>query len=369
MKFLLLSLLFFSFLQANDKNRQYASSQECSACHNNIYAEYTGSMHANSTPQKDPIHGAVWDQHPQNLKQNRYGCGKCHTPAADNVQDMKTKGKKAPPMMSNESHQTGISCAYCHRIKSIELHKKHNTNIMSDDEKNYFGTLENKIDSPFHGIIKESNEHMANGNVCIGCHSHKKNKHGLNVCSTNIDNELNGANCVSCHMPQVQGSVSNMNETKKHAFHGFSGSHFHSDMLTQYVDISMLREINDFVINIDNRTSHALLLHPLRTAVLKVSVTRDGKTTKLKDEIFVRVIGHNGKPAMPWTASTTLKNTMIQANEKRAVKYDFKISKGDRVDIVLGWYLVNPKAIKSLKLENEKVATDFIEFKKESFTF
>ena len=104
-------------------------------------------------------------------------------------------------------------------------------------------------------------------------------------------------------------------------------------------------------------------------AVLKVNVTRDGKTTKLKDEVFVRVIGHNGKPAMPWVASVTLKNTMIQANEKRSVKYDFKIQKGDRVDVVLGWYLVNPKALKALKLENEKVATEFNEFKKESFTF
>lgn len=38
----------------------------------------------------------------------------------------------------------------------------------------------------------------------------------------------------------------------------------------------------------------------------------------------IRVIGHEGKPAMPWKASTTLEDTMIQANEKRVVKYDFK---------------------------------------------
>ncbi|RLA74688.1 MAG: hypothetical protein DRG78_21135, partial [Epsilonproteobacteria bacterium] len=146
-------------------------------------------------------------------------------------------------------------------------------------------------------------------------------------------------------------------------------AHFHSDMMTKHVDISILREINDFIINIDNRTSHALLLHPLRTAVLKVNVLRGTKTLKLKDEVFVRVIGHNGKPAMPWAASVTLKNTMIQANEKRSVEYKFKLQKGDRVDVVLGWYLVNPQALKPLKLENEKVATDFTEFKKMSFTF
>jgi hypothetical protein len=249
------------------------------------------------------------------------------------------------------------------------LHKQSNTNIISKSEKEYFGTMKEHIDSPYHAIVTQGNAHMQNGNVCIGCHSHKMNKSGLNICSTNIDNRMDGANCVSCHMPKVEGSVSAFKDTKVHAFHGFAGSHFHSDMLTKYVDLSILREVNSFVINIDNQTSHALLLHPLRLAVLKVSVTREGKTTKLKDEFFVRVIGKDGKPAMPWVANTTLKDTMIQANEKRSVRYDFKILKGDKVDAVLGWYLVNPKAIKPLDLQNEKVATEFNVFKTESFNY
>jgi len=369
MKIFALFLLLCSFLNANDMAHNFAPSEDCQACHTKIYEEFTGSMHANSTPQKDPIHGSVWKNHPQNIKLERYGCGKCHTPGANNIQDMKQQGKKALPMMDNPTHQAGISCAYCHRIQSIELHKVHNTNIISKTEKKYFGRLKDNIDSPYHDVAKEDNEHMANGNVCIGCHSHKMNKHGLNVCSTNIDNELDGANCVSCHMPKVEGSVSDMKERKEHAFHGFPGAHFHSGMLTQHVDISLLREINDFIINIDNRTSHALLLHPLRTAVLKVAITREGKTTKLKDEIFVRVIGHEGKPAMPWVASVTLKDTMIQANEKRSVKYDFKLLKGDKVDVILGWYLVNPQALKSLDLDKDKASTTFTEFKKERFTF
>lgn len=369
MKYLIFLLLTTSFLLSNDKAHTFASSEECKNCHTNIYDEYYTSMHGNSSPQKDPIHAAVWNKHPQNTKQNRYACGKCHTPAADNLDDMKTAGKTAPPMMDNPTHQEGISCAYCHRIKSIELHKKHNTNIITNTEKNYFGNLQEGIESPYHGIVADGNEHMKNGNVCIGCHSHKMNKHSLNVCSTNIDNEMDGANCVSCHMPKVKGSVSTLNETKQHSFHGFAGSHFHSDMLTQYVDISLLRQIDNFIVNIDNRTSHALLLHPLRTAVLKVSVTRDNAVLQLPNEIFVRVIGHNGKPAMPWSASTTLKDTMIKANEKRKVKYDFKLQKGDRIDVTLGWFLVNPKALKTLNLEKEDIATKFIEFKKTNFSF
>jgi len=369
MHLLLPIFLLFASLSANDMTHKFASNKECMACHPQIYQEFTGSMHANSTPQKDPIHNAVWDKHPQKNKKEQYACGKCHTPAADNLNNMITVGKKALPLAENKSHQEGISCAYCHRIKSIELHAKSNTNIISKEEKKYYGTLKEHIKSPFHGIMTEGNEHMQNGNVCIGCHSHKMNKYKLNVCSTNLDNTMDGANCVSCHMPKVDGSVSLLNETKKHTFHGFAGSHSNSQMLEKYVDLSVLREINDFVVNVDNRTSHALLLHPLRVAVLKVSVTRDAKTTKLKNETFVRVIGHEGKPAMPWAATTTLKDTMLQANEKRSVKYDFKLKKGDRVDVVLGWYLVNPKALKSLKLENDKVATKFTEFKKQSFQF
>ncbi|NPA60361.1 MAG: hypothetical protein GXO30_07890 [Epsilonproteobacteria bacterium] len=369
MKLLSLLTLLVVSLFANDAVHQFASSKDCKACHTKIYDEFYGSMHANSTPQKDPIHKVVWAKHPQNKKQQRYGCGKCHTPTANNLDKMLTKGAKALPDAKNETHQAGISCAYCHRIKSIEHHQKSNTNIMTHTQRNYFGTLKEKMESPYHGIVSKGNEHMQNGNVCIGCHSHKMNKHKLNVCSTNVDNEMDKANCVSCHMPKVDGSVSKFNKTTKHAFHGFAGAHFHSDMLQKYVDISILREINDFKINIDNRSSHALLLHPLRVAVLKVSIKRGTKTIKLKNKVFVRVIGHNKKPTMPWKATTTVKNTMIKANEKRVVTYNFKLQKGDRVDAVLGWFLVNPKAIKKLNLSDEKVATEFHKFKTQSFTF
>ena len=365
----LLSISFALSLFANDGVHKFAPSSECKQCHSNIYDEYYNSMHANATPQQDPIHKAIWDKHPLKNKAQRYSCGKCHTPTANNLDKMLTKGQKVLPSAENKTHQEAISCAYCHRIKDIELHKKTNINIISKDEKNYFGTLKNHIESPYHKIMTNGNKHMKNGNVCIGCHSHKMNKHKLNVCSTNIANEMDGANCVSCHMPQVNGSVSNLHKTKKHSFHGFAGSHFHSDMLRKYVNISILRQIDNFIVNVDNETSHALLLHPLRVAILKVSITRGNATTKMKPKVFVRVLGKNKKPAMPWVADKVIKNTMIKANEKRSIKYNFKLQKGDRVDVVLGWYLVNPKAVKKLKLEDKEVATKFQVFKKQSFEF
>ena len=373
MKPLLFILFFcsnlFSAAYANNIVSEYAPSKECKTCHSQIYDEFYSSMHANSTPQKDPIHASVWNRHPKNLKLNQYACGKCHTPAANNLDKMLTKGQKALPSADNATHQEGISCAYCHRIESIKLASKSNINVMSEVPKKYFGTTNSQVPSPFHDTLKTDNSAMKNGNVCVGCHSHKKNKHGLNVCSTNINNEMDGANCVSCHMPKVTGKPSALSQTKAHSFHGFPGAHQNLDMLTKYVDISLLREINNFKVNIDNQSSHALLLHPLRVAVLKVKVIRGDKEIALPEQYFKRVIGVNGKPAMPWLAKKEVANTMIQANEKRVVNYDFSLQKRDEVEVVLGWYLVNPKAVAKLNLSDEKVATQFMMFKQQSFPF
>jgi len=369
MKYLLLSLFFVFNLFANDKAHTFAPSEDCKTCHPLIYDEFKTSMHANSLPQNDAILNAVWAKHPKHLKAERFECGKCHTPAADNLDAMLSSDQKALPDANNPTHQEGISCAYCHRIQSIEHHKMSNTNIMTNTPKNYFGTLKEHMESPYHGIVSEGNEHMQNGNVCIGCHSHRMNNHNLNVCSTNIDNQMDGANCVSCHMQKVAGSVSNLHERSEHTFHGFAGSHSNSDMLSKYVDITFEAQAKGFSIDINNTTSHALLLHPLRMAVLKVTVTRDAKQTQLKDEVFVRVIGKDGKPAMPWIADTTLKDTMIQGSEKRRVTYDFVLQKGDKIDATLGWFLVNPQAIETLNLKDDAVANKFHVFKEMHFMF
>ncbi|MCK9473215.1 multiheme c-type cytochrome [Sulfurimonas sp.] len=369
MKKLSLFLSIIVAVFANDAVHEFAPSKDCQKCHAQIYDEFYGSLHANATPDKDAIHKAVWDKQVAMTKSEQYSCGKCHTPTADNLDKMLLPTQKAMFDANNSTHQEAISCAYCHRIEGIEKHKQSNTNIISKEKKSYYGSTRSSLNSPYHKIITDENINFKNGNVCIGCHSHNLNKAGLNLCSTNVNDEMSQANCVSCHMPKVEGSFSSIIETKTHSFHGFAGAHYHSDMLKEYVNISILRNIDHFIINIDNRTSHALLLHPMRMAVLKINVIREGKTIKLEDEVFIRVIGKDGKPSMPWVADTTLKDTMIGANEKREVKREFKLQKEDKVNVVLGWFLVNPKVLETLGLEKEKVAKEFKVFKKQSFNF
>ncbi len=348
-------------------NQTFEPSRTCKECHPKIYEEFQSSQHRNASIFKDEIHAAVWKKHPKNLKMQSYGCARCHTPAAKNLEALVAEHNGVVPDANDTTQAEGVSCAYCHRIEGIEHGEKLNKNIIARAPKAYFGTRREHIKSPFHKILTNS-EHFNNGNVCIGCHSHKKNKFGMNVCSTNIKNELDGANCVSCHMPKVEGSVSTLRETKRHTFHGFPGTHTHLDMLRRYVDIELLRGIDAFDIAVNNKSSHALSLHPMRVMQLRLKVTRGEKTRSFEPVDFLRAIGADGKPTPPWLAKEIVKDTSVKANEKRVVHYPYKLRKGDRVEVTIGYYLVNPKMVEKLDLQKSEIARSFRIFKTETFT-
>ncbi len=347
-------------------NQTFESSETCKACHPTIYDEFKSTQHAKSSIFDDEIHAEVWKKHPKNTKLESYACAKCHTPAASNLDALVTKHNGVVPDANNSTQREGISCAYCHRIESIKHDWMMNVNVVSKEERSYFGSLKEHIDSPFHKI-KTDSAHFNGGNVCIGCHSHKKNKYDMNVCSTNVKHELDGTNCVSCHMPKVKGSVSNMNETKEHTFHGFPGTHSHQDMLGKYVGIALKESAGKFDIVIENKSTHALSLHPMRVMQLRVTVTREEKTVALENKEFAKVIGANGRPTPPWLAKEVVENTAIQGHEKRVVSYNYTLKQGDKVEATIGYYLVNKKMLKSLNLENSEVATKFHLFKTEKF--
>ncbi|MEA2047331.1 MAG: multiheme c-type cytochrome [Campylobacterota bacterium] len=344
----------------------FEPSQTCKSCHPTIYEEFESTQHAKASIFDDEIHAAVWKKHPKNTKMSSYACAKCHTPSASNYDALMKKHNGVVPDANDTTQREGISCAYCHRIESIEQGHMSNTNIIAKEGKVYFGSLKSHIASPFHKI-KTDSKHFNSGNVCVGCHSHKKNKYDINVCSTNIDNELDGSNCVSCHMPKIKGSVSTMNKTKEHTFHGFPGTHAHQDMLTQYVDIILKRHKRTFDITIDNKSSHALALHPMRVMQLRVKIMRKSKVIDLAVKNFARVIGAEGKGTPPWLANEVVQDTAVKANEKRVVTFNEVLEKGDVLEVTIGYFLVNPKMLKSLDLEKSQIATKFHHFKTEEF--
>ncbi len=358
---LLLSLLSIQ-LTANQLNT-------CKGCHPTIYNEFQQSFHKKSTVKEDKVHKAIWDKHPAKAK-NNYKCAKCHAPGE----------KKA------QTHQ-GITCLSCHTITAIEKHPKSNTNIYESKPKTLYSAekgmedkkVEYKEKSSWLGLIKETtgspyhdidyrNRDFYTGKICMGCHSHKQNGKGFNVCTTDISSaKSRESNCITCHMPQVEGTSTTIRQSKTHAFHGFAGARNGAMLLSKYIKMSYKKSTNGFEVTIHNQAPHNLLTHPLRVVQLKTTLLRDGKREDLKIHTFIKTIGTAGKPSMPWLATEVVKDNMIKGNEQRVIKFNKALKSGDEIELTLGYYIVNPKAVTKLNLEDEKELSKFKTLKNTNF--
>ena len=354
-----LFLLLFTYILAND-------GATCKRCHPIIDSEFQHSFHKKSSIYEDTVHKAVWDKHPAKQKGN-YTCAKCHTPD------------------KTDTH-AGITCISCHQIKAIKEHPKSNENVYESKAKTFYsaqkgretekvvfkeegtwlGINKTTTGSPYHSIDYTHQDYYT-GNVCMGCHSHKENGHGFSVCQTDKGKEASKENCITCHMPKVQGSATTIRQSKTHAFHGFSGARNAPEMLTKYVDISYKKTENGFDVRITNNAPHHLLTHPLRVVALKTTLTHNGKQTALKTHTFVKILGHKGKPAMPWIADEIFKDNMLKGNETRVIHFDTALHSDDTLDVRLGFHIVNPKAAPKLGLDKDKTLTKFTLLKHQYF--
>lgn len=99
---------------------QHVDAASCKQCHEEIYQQWSGSMHANSSALKDPIHGAfyknvVGDPTQEDVKagNGKYPvCLKCHAPVAAMEGSTKLDAKPA--------YAQGIGCTTCHSFSAFK---------------------------------------------------------------------------------------------------------------------------------------------------------------------------------------------------------------------------------------------------------
>ncbi|MDA8434057.1 MAG: multiheme c-type cytochrome [Nitrospiraceae bacterium] len=369
------ALIFLAAAAASGSAHQFpagaeklAKSEECSGCHAAIYTEWTASMHANSSPFKDNAHNAVRLKFAASLKQMgktpSYHCANCHTPMADNIADLMSG--KAQPDSDNWTHTEGTGCSFCHRIESIVPGKEFNQYVLNKDGSFYSSNPSGKAP---HKTAKSAL--FSSGEVCMGCHSHMRNSKGAPIC---VMDEEGASNCLTCHMPEAEGSPAAGSEKKTHFSHALPGGH-DIDMLRKAVSLDMSVDTSakplKVAVTLKNISAHTFpSTMPMRLAFLKLTaedssgrvVWTNIKESPMEDmqSVLVKMFkAGEEKGVAPWKAEAVAMDTRLKKGEERKLSYTVPSDNIKTVSVSLIYRLFAPPAMKMMGIpadgKNDKV--------------
>jgi len=363
MKFFLSILLLFA-ISANAEVK-YPSSDSCNECHENIYREHRASMHHNSSLFKDEVHAKVKNA----VSKDKYKCAICHMPATKNLRAVMSGEKQPDPKSYRQTD--GVSCFFCHQISKIydsKAHKINFSNYRGEKKPTVFGNLEKPYESNEHN--SESNKIYKNSEVCMGCHSHKQNAKGFEVCNTKNQYDKT-SDCIGCHMPSTSGTIEKEDKGIRDHYvsHQFLGVHS-AEMVKKAVKLELLYENRWLKLTISNKMGHSIITHPMRLKFAKTVITRDKKIiwsnfkdSPLEDKqaSFIIVFKDaQGNTVMPHKAIDYKLNRNLKASSSKVIKYSVpKLQKGDEVKTTWISYIINPKIAKKLDITTKDIVKPY----------
>ncbi len=355
----------------DDDSIHHVSAKVCQTCHKETYKQWKGSMHANSTALKDPIHGAFYrkvigdpTKEGVKMKNGKFPvCLQCHAPNA--AKDKVTK------LDSKPAYSEGVNCIACHTLKKFKGTKgkdgklklglnayeyadkiqgtgrnsSHKLSALTaeGDAFGFAGGDEEQKPNPHKGgpvtmdgkeisaLPMESNpKQLRTSDACMGCHDKRNNSHGTPLCATGDEYAQSTAqvDCLSCHMP-----VSN-----DRADHSMGGGH-NMGMLQRsvvfYMDSKKSGDTIKSTVTMENKQPHNMPTGaPFRNMHLKVTAYdasgqvvwenakgHPGKTDK-QAYLKLTLVDADGKPTGPPTAKGVGSDNRLKPFEKRELNYD-----------------------------------------------
>jgi hypothetical protein len=334
------------------ENAHHISAEACRECHQEIYAQWQGSMHANSTALKDPIHAAfyrseVGDPLAEGEKHKASGqypmCLKCHAPNA--ARDGKTKLDALP------AYSEGVNCLTCHMMKSYKgvLPKEEGGKMKLGIDAYEMGDIlqgpsgkvfsQTAIPTPppgvdvatpsFHPFPMESNTALLRtADACLGCHERRNNPKGVPLCNTGEEfRQAGNFNCQQCHMPVNNGF----------ADHSMGGGHDQAMIERGVIMTLRANKEGEQVraeIELKNMLPHKMPTGaPFRNLFLKVTaynqagqpVWHNSVQHPIQDDpqaaFMLRVLDDEEKPAPPPQATKLGKDSRLAPGETRQLSY------------------------------------------------
>jgi len=362
MRFLLIFLSLFLFVNAQDK---YFDNHACSECHEKIYQEYQSSAHSKGY-FNDELHREIANK----VSTKKYECAICHMPMADNLKDL-VEGK-ARPDKNNKTHTDAISCYFCHTIAYVKKSHKYNINTKSKQAENFkptlYGRLDNPDDSDKHSSVKNP---IYGQKVCMGCHSHKLNDNNVTIFRAMSDKQ-DSNKCIECHMPEVAGGAEKMDKKSRghHASHKFLGIH-DKKFRTTGLDINITYSSDTITVKLTNKMAHPLIIQPSRVKYLELKVLRDGKEIwknykkepKEDKEVFFeyRFKDKDGKKIVIPADAYSADKTNLDAYRSKEITYkDIELKKGDTIKATMYVRFAKKDCQKVVDLKDDKFKKVYI---------
>jgi nitrate/TMAO reductase-like tetraheme cytochrome c subunit len=340
------------------------SARTCAVCHQQIYDQWRGSMHANSTALKDPIHGAMYRQEMGDPRQEgvtkngKYPvCLNCHAPLA--AKDKSTKLDARP------EYEEGVTCVVCHTMKEFK-------GIDGEDGKMQYGIhayeFSDRLQGPsgrnlgpagdrfamtippdlrrpqtideaaplgqgdhggFHPYAMEGNALMMRTTAaCLGCHDRRDNFNKVALCATGPEFKATDTfNCQQCHMPVNNGF----------ADHSMMGGHSQAMVERAVIltlDIAQNDDKVDAVVTLKNTLPHnAPTGAPFRNMYVHISaldadrkvVWTNYRVHPIKEDpksmLRLILLDETGKPVPPPEATQLGPDSRMAPFEERRIEY------------------------------------------------
>ncbi|GAW85366.1 conserved hypothetical protein [Bathymodiolus platifrons methanotrophic gill symbiont] len=284
-------------------------------------------------------------------------CLQCHAPTA--AKDGKINLAALP--IYNE----GINCVTCHTISGFKGTKKAAGGLrlgtqayeFSDTSLQGPGTNHTTPDWQHPVFQNTANPKVFKTNaVCMGCHDQRKNSNKVALCQTGdeIAASEGNTNCVSCHMPTVNGK----------ADHSLLGGHS-AEMVSKGLLMTMAtvkkNKTLEVSIKLTNQLPHKFPTGaPFRNVYVKLTgydkqgqeVWSSSQSHPVKDDkkaMFMYSLGDaEGNPAPPPKATQVLGDTRLKPHETRELKYSMARAKIAKLKAVAYYDLLLPPMKKKL---------------------
>jgi hypothetical protein len=320
------------------------SAKECGDCHDEIYEEWSQSMHARAWT--DPYFQVDFS-----YDRSQQICLKCHTPLENQQEDLvlgfRDKEKFKPVLMPNPDYNRalrdeGVTCAVCH-------------------------VRDGKIIGPFvtdnapHPVIVDP-EMTSGMKFCERCHVVTGKRwdtfYKAPPCGTVAEIKEGGqkVDCIGCHMPEVVRPVAEGMDARKGGKHLFWGGH-QPEMVKSSLKVEYKKKIDRDNIKYIFALTNIGAAHYLPTGTPDRHLTLELKLLD-KEGIVINEKMFKMKRHILWRPFIVdLYDTRLPYNMPKTFIYEFMRSRNNppsMLDVTVRYHLLDEKQRMKIGYKNKE---------------